>query len=55
VLLAGDADSTLAGLSLLDVGDGQMRPARDGELDVRGAALSPDNRLIAYASTTRWR
>jgi len=54
VLLAGGlgsaGESVLAGLSLLDVGNGQMRPASDGSLDFRGAALSPDNRLIAYAS-----
>jgi len=53
VLLTGrlsDGTSQLAALSLLDVGNGQMRPASDGRLDLRGAVLSPDNQLIAYAS-----
>jgi len=54
VLLVGGAvgkETQASALRVLDVGDRAMGPVVDHPSDFRGAALSPDGRLLAYAST----
>jgi len=52
VLLAGRGSglSDLAGVGVLDVERNEVLPAGQEQLTIRGAALSPDRRLIAYSS-----